>query len=84
MRATTEELYRRLLRLHLEPTFGDQYVNAISPAKVRTWRAERRKATGRNSRRFGVWWLRVTIQRPIRHPVTVWHANGTRALRGLA
>ncbi|MFF9013441.1 tyrosine-type recombinase/integrase [Streptomyces sp. NPDC014870] len=43
---TTEELYRRLLRLHLEPTFGDQYVNAISPAKVRTWRAERRKATG--------------------------------------
>lgn len=44
--ATTEELYRRLLRLHLEPTFGDQYVNAISPAKVRTWRAERLKATG--------------------------------------
>lgn len=44
--ATTDELYRRLLRLHLEPTFGDQYVNAISPAKVRTWRAERRKATG--------------------------------------
>ncbi|MEK9519637.1 site-specific integrase [Streptomyces venezuelae] len=43
---TTEELYRRLLRLHLEPTFGDQYVNAVSPAKVRTWRAERRKATG--------------------------------------
>ncbi|MEV7169992.1 site-specific integrase [Streptomyces sp. NPDC093224] len=44
--ATTDELYRRLLRLHLEPTFGEQYVNAISPAKVRTWRAERRKATG--------------------------------------
>ncbi|WP_369145115.1 tyrosine-type recombinase/integrase [Streptomyces sp. R44] len=44
--ATTDELYRRLLRLHLEPTFGSQYVNAISPAKVRTWRAERRNATG--------------------------------------
>ncbi|MFI0978223.1 tyrosine-type recombinase/integrase [Streptomyces sp. NPDC021093] len=44
--ATTAELYRRLLRLHLEPTFGDQYVNAISPAKVRTWRAERLTATG--------------------------------------
>ncbi|MFB7553263.1 tyrosine-type recombinase/integrase [Streptomyces sp. NPDC056154] len=44
--AITEELYRRLLRLHLEPTFGGQYVNAISPAKVRTWRAERRKETG--------------------------------------
>ncbi|MFF5635520.1 tyrosine-type recombinase/integrase [Streptomyces sp. NPDC012825] len=43
---TTEELYRRLLRLHLEPAFGDQYVNAINPARVRTWRAERRQATG--------------------------------------
>ncbi|WP_079166818.1 tyrosine-type recombinase/integrase [Streptomyces oceani] len=44
--ATTEELYRRLLRLHLEPTFGPLCVNAISPARVRTWRAERLKATG--------------------------------------
>ncbi|MYX19347.1 site-specific integrase [Streptomyces sp. SID8380] len=43
---TTEELYRRLLRLHLEPTFGDTCVNTIGPAKVRTWRAERRKVTG--------------------------------------
>ncbi|MET3987100.1 tyrosine-type recombinase/integrase [Streptomyces sp. PvR034] len=42
----TDELYRRLLRLHLEPAFGRQYVNTISPAKVRTWRAERRTATG--------------------------------------
>ncbi|MEV5277509.1 site-specific integrase [Streptomyces sp. NPDC052811] len=44
---TTEELYRRLLRLHLDPTFGQQYVNVISPAKVRTWRAERLEATGK-------------------------------------
>ncbi|GGU32182.1 tyrosine-type recombinase/integrase [Streptomyces violascens] len=44
---TTEELYRRLLRLHLGPTFGHQYVNVISPAKVRTWRAERLEATGK-------------------------------------
>ncbi|MFD4240178.1 tyrosine-type recombinase/integrase [Streptomyces sp. NPDC058525] len=43
---TTDELYRRLLRIHLEPAFGSQYVNTISPAKVRTWRAERRTATG--------------------------------------
>ncbi|WP_328582622.1 tyrosine-type recombinase/integrase [Streptomyces sp. NBC_00370] len=43
---TTDELYRRLLRLHLEPTFGQLYVNVISPSKVRTWRAERRRATG--------------------------------------
>lgn len=47
--ATTEELYRRLLRLHLEPSFGEEYVNAISPAKVRTWRAERLKATGKTT-----------------------------------
>ncbi|MFI9580457.1 tyrosine-type recombinase/integrase [Streptomyces sp. NPDC052236] len=43
---TTDELYRRLLRLHLEPTFGQLYVNAISPARVRAWRAERLKETG--------------------------------------
>ncbi|AXG79251.1 tyrosine-type recombinase/integrase [Streptomyces paludis] len=43
---TTDELYRRLLRLHLEPTFGQLYVNVISPSRVRTWRAERLKATG--------------------------------------
>jgi integrase len=43
---TTDELYRRLLRIHLEPTFGELYVNMISPARVRTWRAERLKATG--------------------------------------
>lgn len=43
---TTDELYRRLLRLHLEPTFGDLYVNRISPARVRAWRAERLRATG--------------------------------------
>ncbi|MFE6686025.1 tyrosine-type recombinase/integrase [Streptomyces sp. NPDC057743] len=44
--ATTDELYRRLLRLHLEPTFGELDVNEISAAKVRTWRAERLTATG--------------------------------------
>lgn len=43
---TTQELYRRLFRLHLEPTFGDLRVNAISPARVRTWRAERLTETG--------------------------------------
>ncbi|WP_405979932.1 tyrosine-type recombinase/integrase [Streptomyces sp. NBC_00158] len=47
--ATTDELYRRLLRLHLEPSFGEEYVNAVSPAKVRTWRAERLKATGKTT-----------------------------------
>ncbi|WP_405753247.1 MULTISPECIES: hypothetical protein [unclassified Streptomyces] len=44
---TTDELYRRMLRLHLEPTFGPLYVNAISAARVRTWRGERLKATGK-------------------------------------
>ncbi|MGG7572904.1 tyrosine-type recombinase/integrase [Streptomyces sirii] len=44
--ATTDELYRRLLRLHLEPTLGALLVNEISPSKVRAWRAERLTATG--------------------------------------
>ncbi|WP_234326802.1 tyrosine-type recombinase/integrase [Streptomyces sp. NRRL S-337] len=44
--ATTDELYRRLLRLHLEPTFGELDVNELSTAKVRTWRAERLGVTG--------------------------------------
>ncbi|MCI4041653.1 hypothetical protein [Streptomyces sp. TRM75563] len=39
--ATNEERHWRLPRRHLEPAFGEQHVNAISPAKVRTWRAER-------------------------------------------
>ncbi|WP_432096317.1 site-specific integrase [Streptomyces sp. bgisy100] len=43
---TTDELYRRLLRLHLEPFLGDLDVNEISTARVRSWRAERLKATG--------------------------------------
>ncbi|MFI6289561.1 tyrosine-type recombinase/integrase [Streptomyces sp. NPDC051018] len=44
--ATTEELYRRLLRLHILPTFGKVDLDQITPPHVRTWRAERRKATG--------------------------------------
>ncbi|MFE7114189.1 tyrosine-type recombinase/integrase [Streptomyces sp. NPDC057654] len=44
--ATTDELYRRLLRLHLVPAFGELDVNELSTAKVRTWRAERLTATG--------------------------------------
>ncbi|MGW9078319.1 tyrosine-type recombinase/integrase [Streptomyces kronopolitis] len=43
---TTDELYRRLLRLHLAPSFDELDVNEISAAKVRAWRAERLKATG--------------------------------------
>lgn len=44
--ATTEELYRRLLRLHILPTLGALDLDEITPPRVRTWRAERRKATG--------------------------------------
>jgi integrase len=43
---TTVELYRRLLRLHILPTFGDMDLDEITPPRVRTWRAERKKATG--------------------------------------
>lgn len=44
--ATTAELYRRLLRLHLLPTFGGLDLDEITPPRVRTWRTERLKETG--------------------------------------
>lgn len=37
---TTLELYRRLLRLHLVPTFGARDLDEITAPRVRTWRAE--------------------------------------------
>ncbi|UED85029.1 tyrosine-type recombinase/integrase [Streptomyces profundus] len=44
--ATSAELYRRLLRVHLLPTFAEVLVNEITPAAVRTWRAARLETTG--------------------------------------
>lgn len=44
--ATTDELYRRLLRLHILPGFEGSDLDQITAPKVREWRAERRKATG--------------------------------------
>ncbi|MFJ2173952.1 tyrosine recombinase XerC [Streptomyces sp. NPDC087851] len=44
--ATTDELYRRLLRLHILPTFRAWDLDEITPPRVRTWRAERLTATG--------------------------------------
>lgn len=44
--ATTEELYLRLLRLHLLPTFEEYDLEEITAPRVRTWRMERLKATG--------------------------------------
>ncbi|MEV8339991.1 tyrosine-type recombinase/integrase [Streptomyces niveus] len=43
--ATTEDLYTRLLRLHILPAFGAWDLDDIQPADVRVWRAERLKAT---------------------------------------
>ncbi|MCD0485352.1 site-specific integrase [Streptacidiphilus sp. ASG 303] len=39
LRPTTEELYRRLLRIHLVPTFGAWNLDEISAPRVRAWRA---------------------------------------------
>ncbi|MEU1483933.1 tyrosine-type recombinase/integrase [Streptomyces sp. NPDC005752] len=44
--ATTEELYRRLLRLHLLPTFEGLDLDEITAPRVRTWRTERLTSTG--------------------------------------
>ncbi|MFC4495818.1 tyrosine-type recombinase/integrase [Streptomyces ovatisporus] len=42
---TTAELYRRLLRLHILPTFGDLDLDEITSPRVRTWRTERLTTT---------------------------------------
>ncbi|MDT9682561.1 tyrosine-type recombinase/integrase [Streptomyces sp. TRM76323] len=44
--ATTDELYRRLLRLHILPTFEDLDLDQITAPRVRTWRTERLRTTG--------------------------------------
>ncbi|MGW3762405.1 tyrosine-type recombinase/integrase [Streptomyces sp. NPDC005131] len=44
--ATTDELYRRLLRLHLLPTFEGMDLDEITAPRVRTWRTERLSSTG--------------------------------------
>ncbi|MGW5352506.1 tyrosine-type recombinase/integrase [Streptomyces sp. NPDC004031] len=43
---TSDELYRRLLRLHILPTFQNMDLDEIAPGRVRAWRAERLEATG--------------------------------------
>jgi integrase len=42
----TEELYTRLLRLHILPAFGAHDLDEITPPRVREWRAERLANTG--------------------------------------
>ncbi|WP_078900530.1 site-specific integrase [Streptomyces sp. SBT349] len=44
--ATTGELYHRLLRLHILPTFRQWDLDEVTPPRVRAWRAERLEATG--------------------------------------
>ncbi|MFF8309567.1 tyrosine-type recombinase/integrase [Streptomyces lydicus] len=44
--ATTDELYRRLLRLHILPTFEGLDLDQITAPRVRTWRTERLSTTG--------------------------------------
>ncbi|MZE56669.1 tyrosine-type recombinase/integrase [Streptomyces sp. SID5770] len=41
----TEELYVRLLRLHILPTFGGWDLDEITPPRVREWRTERLDTT---------------------------------------
>ncbi|MFE0037676.1 tyrosine-type recombinase/integrase [Streptomyces sp. NPDC059015] len=43
--ATTDELYRRLLRLHILPTFEGLDLDEITAPRVRTWRTERLSTT---------------------------------------
>ncbi|MFC5719601.1 tyrosine-type recombinase/integrase [Streptomyces gamaensis] len=43
---TTNELYQRLLRLHILPAFAEMNLDEIHAPLVRSWRAERKEATG--------------------------------------
>ncbi|MEV6963209.1 site-specific integrase [Streptomyces sp. NPDC051207] len=43
---TTVDRYGGLLRGHILPTFGGKDLDEVTPPAVRTWRAERLKATG--------------------------------------
>ncbi|MEU0088678.1 site-specific integrase [Streptomyces sp. NPDC006274] len=43
---TTDELYRRLLRLHILPAFEDLDLDEITAPLVRSWRSERLDSTG--------------------------------------
>ncbi|MQY36024.1 putative prophage phiRv2 integrase [Streptomyces sp. RB17] len=43
---TTVDRYSGLLHLHILPTFGGKNLDEITSPSVRTWRAERLKATG--------------------------------------
>ncbi|MEV5655275.1 tyrosine-type recombinase/integrase [Streptomyces sp. NPDC052291] len=43
---TTEELYHRLLRLHISPAFEGLDLDQITAPRVRSWRSERLDATG--------------------------------------
>ncbi|MFI2350890.1 tyrosine-type recombinase/integrase [Streptomyces sp. NPDC019443] len=43
---TTDELYRRLLRLHILPTFQALNLDEITGPRVRSWRSERLDSTG--------------------------------------
>ncbi|WP_455753021.1 tyrosine-type recombinase/integrase [Streptomyces celluloflavus] len=44
--ALTNELYVRLLRLHILPTLGGWDLDEITPPRIREWRAERLGTTG--------------------------------------
>ena len=44
--ATTEDLYRQLLKKHLLPYFGNWDLDEITAPRVRTWRTQRLQATG--------------------------------------
>lgn len=53
LKPRTEELYRGLLKNHLNPTFGDTDICDIKEADVRRWRKERLNAGPKSVRPFG-------------------------------
>lgn len=45
LRIRTHELYEGLLRLHIVPALGDHPLVGLTPARIRTWHADRLRAT---------------------------------------
>jgi integrase len=59
--ATTREHHAQLLRDHIEPTFGDEPVTAITPTAVRTWHAGLARRTGPTARAHAYGLLRTML-----------------------
>ena len=85
----TRDLYRVLMRVHLEPTFGKRNLNAISAEAVRRWHASVSTASGAMTAAKSYRLLRAMLSTAVAdgliqsNPCRV-HGAGRRAITGTA